>query len=191
MVDQFRQVIQSFTAVPESEWAKTQQLFKPVSLNKGDFFVRAGEIPKTLGFVVTGLLRLFYIDINGTEFNKSFSAENGFIAAYTGLLLQEPSRLFIEALEDSQLLVADYAAYLTLAEGHNCWQIINRKIAENLFIKKEKRESELLLDNATTRYLTFLDEFPSLENRLRQYHIASYLGITPVALSRIRTQLKK
>ena len=191
MYAQFYKVIQSFTAVPEAEWAKAQQIFQPAVLQKGSYFVRAGEIPKKLVFVVTGLLRLFYIDVNGAEFNKSFSAENGFVAAYSGLLLQEPSRLFVEALEDSQLLVADYAAYQTLAEGHICWQIINRKIAENLFVKKEKRESELLLDNATTRYLTFLAEYPNLENRLKQYHIASYLGITPVSLSRIRTQLKK
>ena len=191
MYEQLHQVIRSFTAIPEAEWTKARQLFQPVVLQKGSFFVRAGEVPKSLGFVVSGLLRLFYIDDDGAEFNKSFSAENGFVAAYSGLLLQEPSRLFVDALEDSELLVADYAAYQVLAEGHPCWQIINRKIAENLFIKKEKRESELLLDSATTRYMRFRAEYPALVDRLKQYHIASYLGITPVALSRIRRQTEK
>jgi CRP-like cAMP-binding protein len=69
-------------------------------------------------------------------------------------------------------------------------QQLNCKIAESLFIKKERREATLLLDDAKTRYLNFLEEYPGLETRLKQYHIASYLGITPVSLSRVRAQLK-
>ena len=189
MVKQFHQVLQSITPVPDDELEKADKIFHPAQLSKGDFFVQAGEIPQTLGFVVSGLLRFYYIDASGNEFNKSFSIENGFVAAYSGLLLGEPSRLFIDAIEDSTLLVANYEAYRMLSAEHLCWQIINRKIAEGLYIKKEKRESELLLDDATTRYLTFRREYPGLEDRLKQYHIASYLGITPVTLSRIRMQL--
>ena len=191
MMESLIQVLQTFTAVPDSEIKKAQQIFRPLSLQKGTNYVQAGDIPQTLGFVVNGLLRLFYIDEEGNEFNKSFCMENSFVAAYSSLLLQEPSRLFIETLEDTHLLVATHTDYVTLTDGHICWQIVNRKLAESLFIKKEKRESELLLDDATTRYLTFLAEYPGLEKRLKQYHIASYLGITPIALSRIRTKLKK
>ena len=186
MYKQFFKALQSFTPVPDEELQKAKDIFHPVRLEKECFFVRAGEIPQTLGFVVSGLLRFYYIDAAGNEFIKSFSIENGFVAAYSGLLLGEPSRLFIDAIEDSLLLVAHYEAYQTLSAGHPCWQIINRKVAEGLYIKKEKRESQLLLDDATTRYLRFLKEYPGLEGRLKQYHIASYLGITPVSLSRIR-----
>jgi CRP-like cAMP-binding protein len=131
---------------------------------------------------------LYYRDARGTEWTKAFCLAGTVVAAYSALLRGEPSRLSIQALEPSTLLVADFDSYQTLTAEHPCWQIVNRKLAEGLFIKKEQRESELLLDDASTRYQNFLDEYPGLEARVKQYHIASYLGITPVSLSRIRAQ---
>jgi CRP-like cAMP-binding protein len=183
-------ILRSLVDLPDEEAAKAQVLFQPYALKRGEFFVKAGDLPKTMGVVMSGLLRLYYVDSDGNDYTKSFCAENGFVAAYSALLLGQSSQLFIQALEDTRLLVADYAAYRSLAVGHPCWQGINCKIAEQLFIKKEKRESALLLDDAKTRYLSFRDEYPGLESRLKQHHIASYLGITPVTLSRIRAQLK-
>jgi CRP-like cAMP-binding protein len=183
-------ILRSLIALPEDEAMKVANLFQACHLQRGEFFVRAGDIPKTIGVVITGILRLYYVDGDGNEYTKSFCAENSFVAAYSALLLKQPSRLFIQALEDAKLLTVDYAMYRSLSESHPCWQVLNCKIAENLFIKKEKRESALLLDNAKTRYLNFQAEYPDLEARLKQHHIASYLGITPVTLSRIRAQLK-
>lgn len=183
-------ILRSLINLPEDETIKATNLFKIYTLEQGDFFVCAGDMPKTIGFVISGILRLYYVDRDGNEYTKSFCAENSFVAAYSALLLQQPSRLFIQALEDTKLLIADYSAYRVLSENHVCWQALNCKIAEILFIKKEKRESALLLDNAKIRYLSFQEEYPGLETRIRQHHIASYLGITPVTLSRIRAQLK-
>jgi CRP-like cAMP-binding protein len=183
-------ILRSLINLPEDEAIKATNLFKIYTLERGHFFVRAGDVPKTIGFAISGILRLYYVDRDGNEYTKSFCAENSFVAAYSALLLQQPSRLFIQALEDTKLLIADYSAYQVLSENHACWQALNCKIAEFLFIKKEKRESALLLDDAKTRYLSFQEEYPGLETRIRQHHIASYLGITPVTLSRIRAQLK-
>jgi len=188
---QFIHFLRKLADVPPIEIDKALTIFQPMQLKKNRFFIRAGEIPETLGFLTSGILRLYYIDKNGTEFTKSFCVENDVIAAYSALLLNQPSRLFIQALEDSSLLVAPYKGYQTLVSGHTCWQTINHKLTKSLFIKKEKRESELLLDDAQTRYMTFLAEYPDLDKRLKQHHIASYLGITPASLSRIRAKLKK
>lgn len=182
------QFLQSLADIPHSEFERVRMVFRPACLAKGQYFIQAGEVPTTFGFLVSGLCRLYYLDTSGTEWTKSFCLANTVIAAYSALLLGEPSRLFIEALEDSTLLVADYAMYQTLTRDHPCWQILSGKFAEGLFIKKEQRESELLLDDAPTRYAKFLTEYPGLESRVKQYHIASYLGITPVSLSRIRAQ---
>jgi CRP-like cAMP-binding protein len=184
-------VLRSLTEIPDSEINKLSNIFHPVKLTTGEHFIKAGELPKTIGFVLSGLLRLYYLDNFGAEFTKSFCLSNEFIAAYSALLLNQPSRLFIEALEDTSLLVANYTDYQKITQEHPCWQIVNCKLTQALFIKKEKRESELLLDNATTRYLNFLAEYPQLETRVKQYHIASYLGITAVSLSRIRATLQK
>ena len=182
----FIQFLQNLADIPTAEIKKATGLFQPTQIKKNTFFIRGGETPKNIAFLISGLMRLYYIDPNGTEFTKSFCVENDVVAAYSALLLNEPSRLFIQALEDSVLLVAPYSAYKRLINSHICWQQINHKLTETLFIKKEKRESQLLLDDAQTRYMTFLAEYPSLDKRLKQHHIASYLGIKPQSLSRIR-----
>ena len=175
--------------IPDAELARALALFRPTSLRRDEHMLRAGEAPATIAFVLSGILRLYYLDEAGAEYTKSFCCAPELVGAYSALLLGEPSRLFIQALEDASLLVADYAAYQRVADGHICWQIANRRIAEMLFIKKEKREAALLLDDAATRYRQFQADYPGLEGRVRQHHIASYLGITPVSLSRIRRTL--
>ncbi|AUT03391.1 cyclic nucleotide-binding protein [Nostoc sp. CENA543] len=183
-------VLPTLVEMPADELAKLNYVFQEITLNTGEFLVRAGEIPARIAFVVSGLLRLYYVNSAGSEFTKSFCPENHFVTAYSALILKQPAQFFIEALEDSLLLVADYSQYAQLCTENSCWQTINYKLVEALFIKKEKREAELLLDDATTRYQKFLTEYPYLETRVKQYHIASYLGISPVSLSRIRKNLQ-
>ncbi|XGV99827.1 MAG: Crp/Fnr family transcriptional regulator [Leptolyngbya sp. BL-A-14] len=183
-------ILRSRVDLTEREAIQTVCLFQTHTLSRGEFFIRAGDVPQTIGFVISGILRLYYVDADGNESTKSFCAENSFVAAYSALLLKQPSRLFIQALEDAKLLIANYSAYRSLSESQMSLQQLNCKIAEALFIKKERRESALLLDDAKTRYLDFLEEYPGLEARLKQHHIASYLGMSPVTLSRIRAQLK-
>ncbi|OKH48838.1 cyclic nucleotide-binding protein [Calothrix sp. HK-06] len=187
---QLSNFLQAITEIPDNELQKLTNIFYPFSLTAGDFLIRSGEITTKIGFVVSGLLRLYYVNNAGVEFTKSFCPENDFVAAYSALLLNQPAQFNIEALEDSLLLVANYNSYQQLCTEHPCWQRIQHRFIEALFIKKEKREGELLLDDATTRYKKFLIQYPELENRVKQYHIASYLGISPVSLSRIRKALK-
>jgi CRP-like cAMP-binding protein len=183
-------LLRSLAEIPDRELERAGAIFHPTEVRRGALLLRAGERPQTLAFVSAGLLRLYYIGCEGREFTKSFCVEGEIVAAYSALLLDSPSRLFIEALEDSQLLVADYQAYQALAAQHPCWTIVGQRRAEALFIKKELREGALLLDDAETRYLQFLAEYPGLEARLKQHQIASYLGISPVSLSRVRARFR-
>ncbi|BAB75709.1 Crp/Fnr family transcriptional regulator [Anabaena sp. FACHB-709] len=183
---QLNTVLQNFADIPADEIQKLNQTFYPLPLTAGEFFIQAGDIPRQIGFVISGILRLYYVNASGTEFTKSFCPEDHFVAAYSALILKQPAQFYIEALEDSLLLVADYDKFTQLCAEHSCWQIIKHKFLEALYLKKEKREAELLLDDATTRYQKFLAEYPHLDHRVKQYHIASYLGISPVSLSRIR-----
>jgi CRP-like cAMP-binding protein len=180
-----------YSEIPPKEFEKLVKISRICYFKKGEYFQRVGDLPHKFGFVISGILRLYYINDSGDEFNKSLCIENDFVAAYSALLQNRASRLSIQALEETTLLVIGYKDYLKLLNQHMCWQILGRRIAENLFIKKEEKESQFLLDSAETRYLKFLKEYPCLEVRIKQYHIASYLGITPVALSRIRTKLRR
>ncbi|MNI08038.1 hypothetical protein D3C73_610620 [compost metagenome] len=114
---------------------------------------------------------------------------NEFITSYSSLLQNAPSFFAIQALMDSQLIVIPYSDFQSLFARHICWERLGRIIVEQLFVKKETRERELLLLSAEARYLLFLEKYGQVVKHIPQYHIASYLGITPVALSRIRKKL--
>ncbi|MCG6969571.1 MAG: Crp/Fnr family transcriptional regulator [Gammaproteobacteria bacterium] len=183
-------VVDHLVAPPEEQWQSFQQLFHARFLKEGEYFIRVGEPSEYFGFINAGLVRFFYQTPRGTEFNKSFSQENQFMGAYSAFLTNQPARFNIQALEQTHMLIAKISPIIRLFNQHPCWEKLGRLLAEQLYIKKEQREAEFLLDDAETRYRHFLEHYPDLENRLAQYHIASYLGITPVALSRIRKKRK-
>ncbi len=159
-------------------------------LKPGAAFIEAGESSRHFAFVNSGLLRLFYRHNDGRELNKSFVTENHFVGAYSAYLTDTPTRFTIEALEQTLLLEASLDRVVELSEQYPCWEHFRRLLTEQLYIRKEQREAEFLLDDAETRYHLFQQRYPGLEDRIAQYHIASYIGITPVALSRIRKRTK-
>jgi len=177
--------------IPIEERERLLKQLHPITVKKDDYFLRAGDIPQHIGFNVSGLLRLFYIDSDGTEFIKHFCMENTLVISYSAFLLRAESKIYIQAIEDTELLAISYNTYCELLDSHVCWQTVSRKLADLLYIIKEKREYELLMNSAQERYLQFLEDYPNLENRLNNYHIASYLGITPESLSRIRKNLRR
>jgi CRP-like cAMP-binding protein len=181
-----KQVLNQLIAPPQYELEHLMKLFQSRILKQGDYLAQAGESSTDLAFVNAGLLRFYYQTEDGKEFNKSFITENQFAAAYSAYLTGNPMRFTIQALEESHLLVCNLASVVALFDRHPCWERLGRVLAEQLYIKKETREAEFLLDDAETRYHNFQSSYPGLEDRLTQYHVASYLGITPVALSRIR-----
>jgi CRP-like cAMP-binding protein len=139
--------------------------------------------------VNSGLFRYYYVSEKGSEFTKGFFAERSFITAYTAMRKGRPSHYTIEALEDASILVVDYQQWLHLQNRHTCWMHFLFSLVEKGYEKKESRERELLLFSAEERYRSFLKDYSALEKRLKQHMIASYLGITPVALSRIKKSM--
>ncbi|MBB2181469.1 Crp/Fnr family transcriptional regulator [Lachnospiraceae bacterium MD1] len=180
-----------YSEAPPEEVDKAMKLFYPVAIKKGEYFVRNGEYARKIGLIQSGLFRYYYIDKKGVEYTKGFAAENHFVISYSSMLLNQPSGFSIQALEDSHIYCINYTDWLQLLEGHPCWQVIARKTIEKVYVMKETREREFLLEDAKTRYQSFLESYPGLSDRIKQYHIASYLGISPVSLSRIRKKLKK
>lgn len=177
--------------IPEAEWRRFEGLLRPARLSKGDFFIRPGDPARTFALVLSGLLRFYYIDRTGKEATKAFRGAYELAAAYPEMLLGIASRSHVEALEDCELLVGRYEDLKGLYRRHACWLEVGRLSAEQYFIAKERREFEFLQQSAAERYQAFLREQPVLAARLPQYQIASYLGITPVALSRIVGRLRR
>jgi CRP-like cAMP-binding protein len=181
-----RRVLESAGAVPDADWPDFAALFRSQRVPKGTTWLRAEERAEQIGFVVSGLFRLYYTRSDGKEFNKSFIAENDFLASIHSMLEGAPSRLAIESLEDSEILVAPYREVTAFYERGMYWQRFGRLMAERLVVKKVEREASFLLDSAAERYESFLRDHAAIEARVPDHQIARYLGITAEALSRLR-----
>lgn len=175
--------------LPENRIDEFLSIGRIKSIDAMDYFIRAGEVPDKIAFVGSGLFRYVYINEKGDEFTKGIIMENFFISSYSAMILGKPSYFSIEALEDSQILEVSWKDLTQLLDNDIFWVKFLLKFIEKGFIIKEKRERDLLLLDAETRYKNFLSEFPGMEQRVKQGIIASYLGIKPETLSRIRRKI--
>lgn len=174
--------------IPEEEWLHLEEHLTSQTFKKNDHIIRAGDKTDKFYLIQSGLTRSYYIDNEGKEYNKIFLSDNEIASAYVEILKDIPARLNIQALEKTETVCFSYSVIQELYTRHDCWNQVGRKIAENFFILKEQREYEFLLLDAKDRYQSFLIDYGHLKDRIPQYHIAGYLGITPVSLSRIINQ---
>lgn len=183
------EVLRNYANIPDEEMRKATAGMKRVRIKKYAFFIRQGDAESAFALVYSGIFRVFCLDVDGNEKTLSFRKAGQFLAGYTPFLKNTDIWYSIQALTDSEIVSSDFSVYRALETSHPCWNELIKNYVTNLFIEKERRERSLLLDDAKTRYLHFLDEFPLLLDQISQYHIASYLGITPVSLSRIKSGL--
>jgi len=192
MVKSFSSLInslRSITEIPKSQAEKIHSMAHAGKLEKGECFIRAGDIPQKIAFVTKGLFRYYYLNEKGMEFTKGFFPQNTFISSYSAMIQNRESYFTIQALENSEIIVVNYQDWKKLIQEHDCWTRVILSFIEKGFCMKETREREFLLFDATERYASFLKTFPGLERRIKQHMIASYVGITPVALSRIKKKM--
>ena len=180
-----------YAPISDKTWEALKGISKFRSLPKNTLLYSAGNIPQSYAYVYQGLIRCFACDESGKEYNKNFFDEGMFPGAMTALLTSSPSILSFETIEDSLLIEIDFSAYRKLMIEKSDLKLFQIYYLEkNWLLAKDSREIEIVQDDATARYLRFIDKNPTLINRLAQYHIASHLGITPTQLSRIRKGLK-
>lgn len=160
------------------------------TLSKGAYFAIENRVETNLGFLLKGVVRAFYRNNDGIEYNKTFFTGHEFFGAYASLVSRKPNKIILQSLTECDIMVASYNKIEALFSEYRKIETLARLIAEQFFIEKEKREIELVLLQADERYKLFKQEYPGIENSIPQYHIASYLGITPTQLSRIRAKRK-
>lgn len=156
------------------------------TLKKGEFFVREGEYADEIAFLETGVVRAFYVSPDGKEYNKTFFTSNAIIGSYAALISKEKNRLPQQALTDCTIWRIKFKMIEELSKDDIGLERLRRKIAENFFVWNEKKQLEMSLLEAKERYLIFQQEHHGVEDLIPQYHIASFLGISPTQLSRIR-----
>ncbi|WP_320129303.1 Crp/Fnr family transcriptional regulator [uncultured Sphaerochaeta sp.] len=186
---QLMNTLSEFSYIPEEERTNFKKRLHVTEIPKNSHFITIDDIPSTIAFIVEGLFRVYFISDSGKENCLVFRGKGRFLSAYSSFLESRASQYSFQALEDSILLYITIEDYKELLAGNDCWQCVVSKYSQMLFIEKEKREREFLSADAKTRYRIFMNTYPTLSGRISQYHIASYLGITPEALSRIRSQI--
>ena len=187
-IQKLRVFISRITEIPDDQWEYFADQLAERNYQKEQMILFAGEVVSEFYYILEGLVRYFYVTAEGKEFNKAFAKENDFAGSISGFVSDIPSRFFIQAIEDTKVLVLPTSLIKECYDRHPSWERLGRRLAERLALQKELREASFLLDSAETRYRHFLQEFPDISSRMPQYHIASYLGITEVSLSRIRNK---
>ncbi len=190
-MEAFKEYIHAISPLEESTFRELRQCFKATELKKNDFFVAEGEYAHQIGFLEAGIVRAFFLNQDGKEYNKQFFVGPSIIGAYTSLLTKQPNRIAQQALTDCKVLVADFEKIEALYDKHHDLERLGRRIAEFYFLEKEQKELEMALLDAEKRYLLMRERFPTIESVIPQYYIASYLGVSPTQLSRIRRKLSQ
>jgi len=185
-METFRAILTDEVGMNQEHYLQLKEVLKEVRLKKKEYLVKAGETCSFIGFVHQGVLRSYTIK-DGDEFNLAFSLPGSFVSSYTSFLTQTQTNGYIQALSDATIYTISYADYGELLKSNPIWYKLGKHIADTLFIKKCKRETSLLIDSATERYKLLLATYPQIEQLVAQYHIASYLGIKPESLSRIKS----
>jgi len=182
---QMRKAYGDHVTLSDAEWDTILPSMQTIEVPKKHQLQKAGEPSTTHYFLVEGLVRYYYLGLDGKEHNKAFYDKGHIVASLSAIILNEPARYYIETIEPSTL------ATLPHVMNSGAWKELFNHGCQLMLIRNERREAELLTMTAKERFLQFHRNFPSYLDRIPQYHIASYLGITPVALSRFKVEWLK
>ena len=159
-------------------------------LKNKEFLIKSGEIARSTYFVNKGLLRLYQIQEDGTEKTALFAKEEWWVSDLYSFYSQKPAIHFLQALENSEILELSKSKLEELFFQIPKLERFFRILQQNAFISQNERVMDMLTKSANERYLTFIKKYPKAELRISQKHIASYLGISPEFLSKMKKDIK-
>lgn len=194
VVDQHRMlrayVEQLIPDIEEDTWQHFASKLTIKFYKKGELIIKPGMVCHHVSYVNKGLLRSYYL-VDGKEIITSFFPEECYFSDYESFLSRKAAVMYSEAIEDSEVVDLNYEDLQSLYNEYPECERVGRLIAEELFVHLSNRNSSFMLDTPEQRYQRFLEECGPIAQRIPQYMIASYLGITPEALSRIRGRISR
>lgn len=187
-MNEFIAYILQFGNLNQQQIAFISKKANELALRKDAYFVEAGKPLKQVGFVVEGVFRICYYNNKGEEITRYFIEENHLI--FNPYNNDEPFTEYIQATTNCKLIAFSKQDWKEISDTIVGWEAILQKIITKALAQKLQRRSPLVEQDATTRYLEFIEKFPTLVNRVPLSYIASYLGITQSSLSRIRKEIR-
>jgi CRP-like cAMP-binding protein len=183
--------LETYLPLNDGEKALVEARIALRKIKRRQMILQEGFVCKYYSFVAEGCFRMYGMDNKGTEHNIQFAAENDWIADIGSFHSGKPSRLFIEAVEPSVVLQIEKEDLYFLYRNIPKLDRIFKVIIENKYVELQNRVLQNISSTAQQRYLSFLEQYPTLSQRLPNVQIASYLGITPEFLSKIRKDLSE
>jgi CRP-like cAMP-binding protein len=191
MFESILQSISKHISLTEDEAGYFISLLKHKIIRRRQFLLQSGDASKYESFVVKGLLRAYTVDKSGYEHVVMFASEGWWISDLYSFLTQTPGTQNIDALEDSEVLQIEKTDLERLYIEVPKFDRFFRILLQNAFVANQQRILASISQTAEEQYLAFVKKYPSLEQRVPQHQVASYLGITPETISRIRRSMLK
>lgn len=188
MYDLILQNVSRHITLTEGETKFFTSLLKHRALRKKQYLLQAGDVSRFENFVTRGLLRAYTVDAKGHEHIAMFAMEGWWTSDLYSFLTNAPATQHIDALEDSEVLSIEKSDLELLYREVPKFERFFRILLQNAFVANQNRILASISQTAEQQYLAFIQKYPSLEQRIPQHQIASFLGITPETISRIRKQ---
>jgi len=167
------------------EWEAFTQIIKIKKLKKKDLLLEEGQVCNFIAFINSGILREYSFQ-NDKETTVDFVSENQFTSDYQSFIMEVPSMQYLEALTDVELLILKKNDINALYDQYKIWERFGRLIIENVFCSAEAKRKKIISTSHDEQYRNFAASYPQIVQQVPQYYIASYLGLTPEHLSRLR-----
>ncbi|RAJ82249.1 CRP-like cAMP-binding protein [Chitinophaga dinghuensis] len=191
MYEQIDQFTDQCIALTPEERAYFHSLLKFKKVRKRTYLLQEGEICDFEAYIVKGCIRTYFLSEDGTETILSFAIENWWVSDLYSFTEQKPSNMFIETLEDSELLIIDHKSKALLYERIPKFETLFRLLVQRSLFALQRRFHSLVSQTAEQRYLAFLEKYPAIVQRVPQNQIARYLGVSPEFLSKVRSGMQK
>lgn len=192
MFNQLKSAINLISPISEEDWLMLEPQLNLREYKKNDYYLSAGETANQIGFINEGSFKWYYINNKGEEVNFHFFFDKEFVVEFNSFILQKPSQMYIQALENSRvILLPKREKILELyASSHN-WERFGRIVSETHYTNSSQRVQDFLFRSAEERYRNLLKEHPDILQRVSLSNISSYLGIQGPSLSRIRKRISQ
>ena len=187
LIDYFNKLL----PLNNEEAAFIEEVFKPRNVKRRQFILQQGDISKLNTFVIEGCFRMYLVDENAKEHNLEFAIENWWTGDIQSFFSNEPSKVYIEAMENSVVLQIKKEDQFKLFQDYPKFNRIFRILAENHMVSLQRRILNNISLSSEERYIDFSKRYPQLFNRISNVQIASYLGVTPEFLSTIRKRMAR
>jgi CRP-like cAMP-binding protein len=191
MSDLLRKQLQKRISLTGEEFRRVLTFFIPKKIRKRQFLLQEGEVCRSIAYLTSGCMRQYTVDGKGEEHIIQFAIEDWWISDLHSFLTGKPATDNIDALEDSEMLLLERESRDRMLEAVPKLERYFRQLQEANYVTTHRRINEALSASAEERYLTFVKTYPALIERVPQSQIASYLGVTPQSLSRIRKELSQ